>query len=79
MRIGSGEAIMNSPFKILVLRKLKRLVTSIYKGNNENLKATMPIPKKMFVAASSTYWQNYGKRNGITREQMAAMEIEPSD
>lgn len=79
LRIGSGEAIMSSPFKIFVLRKLKRLARSIHKGDNENLKVTMPIPKKMFVAASSTYWENYGKRNGITREQMAAMEIEPSD
>lgn len=79
LRIGSGEAIMNSPLKIFVLRKLKRLATSIYKGSNANLKVTMPIPKKMFVAASSIYWENYGKRNGITREQMAAMEIEPSD
>ena len=49
---------------------------SISEGRGKNLKVTMPLPKKMFVQASTTYWLNYGKRNGITREQMETMEIE---
>lgn len=76
LRIGSGEAILNTPFKFFVMGKLKRLAVSISEGRNESLKVTMPIPKRMFVKASSSYWENYGKRSGITREQMASMEIE---
>ena len=76
LRIGSGEAILNTPLKWFVIRKIKRLAASISEGSGENLKVTMPLPKKMFVQASTTYWLNYGKRNGITREQMETMEIE---
>lgn len=36
----------------------------------------MPIPKKMFIKASTDYWMNYGKKNGISKEQMEIMEIE---
>ena len=37
----------------------------------------VPLPKRMFVAASTVYWKNYGKRNGITKKQMESMAIEP--
>lgn len=36
----------------------------------------MPLPKKLFIKASTSYWENYGKKNGITPEQMATMDIE---
>ncbi len=36
----------------------------------------MPITKKMYLKASTTYWINYGKKNGITEEQMKTMQIE---
>ena len=76
LQIGSGEAILNTPFKFWVVQKLKKLATSISKGSNMQLKVTMPISKRMFISASTSYWKNYGKRNGITPEQMAVMEIE---
>ena len=76
LRIGSGEAILTTPLKVFVTRKIKKLAISVSMGRNENLKATMPLPKKMFVRASTRYWENYGKRQGITREQMSIMEIE---
>ena len=76
LRIGSGEAILTTPFKVFVTRKIKRLAISVSEGRNENLKATMPLPKKIFVRASTSYWENCGKRNGITREQMSIMKIE---
>lgn len=76
LKIGSGEAILTTPLKVFVTRKIKKLARSVSVGRNVNLKATMPIPKKIFVRASSKYWENYGKRNGITREQMSIMEIE---
>lgn len=36
----------------------------------------MPISKKMFIKASTIYWENYGKKNGISKEQMEIMQIE---
>lgn len=76
LKIGSGEAILTTPLKVFVTREIKKLARSVSAGRNVNLKATMPIPKKIFVRASSKYWEIYGKRNGITREQMSIMEIE---
>ena len=76
LKIGSGEAILNTPFKIFVVKKIKKLAKTISKEKNENLKITMPLPKKLFIKASTKYWENYGKRNGITKEQMSIMEIE---
>lgn len=76
LRIGSGEAILNTPLKIFAIRKIKQLAASVAKGKNKKLKATMPLPKKLFIKASTSYWENYGKKNGITPEQMATMDIE---
>ncbi|WP_455715519.1 hypothetical protein [Anaerosporobacter sp.] len=76
LRIGSGEAILNTPFKILVTKKIKRLSSSIYKRKYESLQTTMLLSKKVFIKASTNYWINYGKKNGITKEQMETMEIE---
>ena len=36
----------------------------------------MPLTRKMFVKASTSYWLSLGRKNGITREQMESMEIE---
>lgn len=76
LRIGSGEAILDTPLKIFVTGKIRKLADSVEKGRNSSLKASMPITKKMFIKASTTYWQNYGKKNGITPQQMAVMDIE---
>ena len=76
LKIGSGEAILNTPFKFFATQKLKRLAISISQGRNEQLKVTMPISKRIFVKASTAYWKDYGERNGVTSEQMATMEIE---
>lgn len=76
LAIGSGEAILGTPFKFLVKWKIKRLAKAIYNNNAEILRVNMPISKKIFVSASTTYWTNYGKRNGITKLQMETMKIE---
>ncbi len=76
LKIGSGEAILDTPFKLLVVRKIKKFADSISLSRYCTLQTTMPISPKMFVKASTTYWTNYGKRNGITKEQMETMQIE---
>lgn len=76
LKIASGEAILATPFKIMVSSKIKKLADSISKENYTQLQVTMPISKKMFLRASTKYWENYGKRNGVTREEMDTMKIE---
>ena len=76
LRIGSGEAILDTPLKVFAVRKIKQLAISVANSRERSLKVTMPIPKKMFIRASTNYWESYGKRNGITPERMATMEIE---
>lgn len=76
LKIGSGEAILDTPFKGLAARKIKRLAASIVNQTYQTMHITMPLPKRMFVRASTTYWVNYAKKNGVTREQMQTMQIE---
>ncbi len=76
LKIGGGEAILKTPFRILVHIKIKRLATSIIRKKYCSLQVTMPISKKMFLKASAVYWESRGKQNGITKAQMADMQIE---
>lgn len=76
LKVGSGEAILTTPFRFLVKGKIKKLAAAITAAKHRELQTTMPIPKKVFIRASSIYWENYGKRNGITRKDMQTMQIE---
>ena len=75
-KIGSGEAILTTPFRIFLKVKMKIFAASVENQRYKNFQVTMPISKKMFIKASSTYWENYGKKNGISKEQMEMMQIE---
>lgn len=76
LKIGSGEAILATPFRALVRGKIKKLAAALECRRSQTFRVTMPLPKWMFLKASTGYWTGYGQRNGITREQMATMEIE---
>lgn len=76
LKIGSGEAILDTPFKVFVTRKIKKLAASVSNKKYCTQHATMPITKGMFLKASTAYWTNYGKKNGITKEMMETMKIE---
>ncbi len=76
LKIGSGESILDTPFRLLAVRQIKKLSASITKAKYRVLQTTMPLTPNMFVKASTSYWINYGKKNGITKEQMESMEIE---
>ena len=76
LQIGSGEAILSTPFQMLVRGRMKKLASAIAKKQSRTWKVTMPLPKRVFLRASTAYWENYGKRDGITKEQMETMEIE---
>lgn len=76
LKIASGEAILDTPFCGLVKRKLEQLAAAIMQGKARVLHVSMPLTRGMFVRASTRYWVSYGKKNGVSREQMAVMEIE---
>lgn len=76
LKIGSGEAILNTPFRFLAIRKIKKLAHSIIKSKYCNLQITMPISARMFVKAANIYWKNRGIQNGITETEMRTMKIE---
>ena len=77
LKIGSGEAILDTPFVFLVHRRIRVLAAAVTAGRPRVLQVTMPIPKRLFVAASAVYWENYGRRSGISKQQMQSMDIEP--
>lgn len=76
LQIGSGEAILSTPFRILLRAKIKRLAAAMLAGQERTWKVTMSLSKGLFLKASTRYWVSYGKRNGVTKEQMATMQIE---
>lgn len=76
LEIGSGEAILDQPFRVFAKWKIKALARAVAVGRSRRMKVTMPISKAFFLKASTRYWLAYGERNGVTGEQMATMEIE---
>lgn len=76
--IGSGEAILDTPFAFLVKRKIRRMARAVRRGKAERLQVAMPLTKAMFLRAADSYWLHRGQANGLNREQMATMSIEGS-
>lgn len=74
--LGSGEAILGTPFRYIAVRAIRKLAKSVGNGKYCNIQATMPLNKRLFIWASTRYWIQYGKRFGITKEQMQSMKIE---
>ena len=76
LEIGSGEAILDQPFRFLAEWRIKALARAVSTGAHRRMKVTMPIGKRFFLKASTKYWLDYGARYGVTGEEMSTMEIE---
>ena len=76
LMLGSGEAILETPFRYIAVRAIKRLSESVNKGNYKDITATMPLPKWLFKMAARSYWINYGKKFGVSEKEMQRLEIE---
>ena len=76
LKIGGGEAILDTPFRGFARAKIRTLARAVAKDQKRVMGVTMPLPKKLFLKASSRYWEAYGRKYGVTREQMEIMEIE---
>lgn len=76
LKIASGEAILNTPFRAMAVRKIQKLAKLVAGGRYETLQVTMPLPRRWFIKASTRYWKNYGEKNGVNEQQMRTMQIE---
>lgn len=76
LMIGSGEAILKTPFKFIVSVKIRQLAKSIVSRKYKTVHATMPISKSLFRMAAEKYWTNYGRKFGVSKKEMETMKIE---
>ena len=76
LMLGSGEAILKTPFKYIAIQRIRQFAHSIVCGNYSRFCVTMPLSKKIFRMAADIYWTIYGKKNGVTRKQMQTLIIE---
>lgn len=76
LKIASGEAILKTPFHHLVKWKIKKLASGIKNQKSLVLQTTMPLPKKVFIKASTRYWIRYASSNHLSQTDMETMDIE---
>ena len=79
LRIGSGEAILQTPFAFMVKRKIRQLAKAVTRGTPRELQVTMPLSKESYIKASTKFWLRRGEENHITKQQMETMKIENTD
>lgn len=79
LMLGSGEAILTTPFRFIAVNAIKSLSLSICKRDYKESGVTMPLPKWLFKLAATSYWTRYGKRFGISKTEMSVMEIEKEE
>jgi len=75
LSIGSGEAILDSPFRGMVTSKIKKFAKAVDQGEKISIKTQMPISKFLFVMAGNNYWSLKGAAHGKTKMEMKTMEI----
>ena len=76
LKVGSGEAILKTPFRFVAQRAIKKLAKSMAEEHYLEIHATMPLSKRMFLIASTYYWILYGKKFGTSKSAMGTMKIE---
>ena len=78
LMLGSGEAILDTPFSFIARKNIRKLAKSIGTRKYTKISATMPLTKQLFKLAATVYWTQYGKKFGTTKKQMQTMSIEPA-
>jgi len=75
LSFGSGEAILDSPFRGIVTGKIKKFAKAIELGETLSIKTQIPISKVFFAKAGNKYWSLKGASHGKTKVEMQTMEI----
>lgn len=78
LMLGSGEAILDTPFRYVARRKIRQLARAVADGACRELRGTMPLAKRLFLLASTWYWTSYGRKFGVSKRQMQTLQIEQS-
>ena len=76
MKLGSGEAILRTPFRSRAEKAIGRLAAAVAQGKETEIATAMPLPRFLFIRAGNRYWKDYGKENGVSYEEMCRMDIE---
>lgn len=76
LRIGSGEAILDTPFKRFVTYFVRKFALSIADWQYGTFQTKMPLPKPIFVKKAGQCWDAYGRKNGPPRKDMQTMRVE---
>ena len=76
LKIGGGEAILDTPFRFLAARGIRSFARSVERAKYAAFHTTMPLTKSLFLKASARYWTEYGKKYGVSKEEMQTMKIE---
>lgn len=76
LMLGSGEAILETPFRFLAVRKIRQLARAVADGQHPVLHTTLPLTAGLFCLTANRYWVLYGRRYGVSAEQMRTPDIE---
>lgn len=76
MKLGSGEAILRTPFRSRAEKAIGQLAAAVEQGKATEIATAMPLPRFLFIRAGNRYWKTYGKENGTSYEEMCRMDIE---
>lgn len=76
MKLGSGEAILRTPFRSRAEKAIGQLAAAMEQGKETEIATAMPLPRFLFIRAGNRYWKTYGKENGTSYEEMCRMDIE---
>lgn len=76
LKIGSGEAILDTPFSLLVKRQIKKFARSVKSRRYSVLRVTMPLSKKTYIKASVKFWIKKAAAYGTEENEMRTMLIE---
>lgn len=76
LKIATGEAILDSPFRFMAERAIRKFALSVQQAEYGEFATSMPLPRFLFLKASRQYWIRYGKKYGISEKEMETMRIE---
>lgn len=76
LSIGSGEAILQTPFALFVKGAIQKLARAISSGKTVTLSTRMPLSQKRYVQEAERYWLKAGGKNGLSSQQMRSTTIE---
>ena len=76
LSIGSGEAILQTPFALFVKGAIQKLARAISSGKTVTLSTRMPLSQKRYVQEAERYWLKAGCKNGLSAQQMRSTTIE---